>query len=56
MTTEIYYLSGTGNSLHVAKELQKRIADTELIPISSLKNNDGIKTKGNKNIVRRIMK
>lgn len=46
MTTEIYYLSGTGNSLHVAKELQKRIADTELIPISSLKNKDGVKTKG----------
>ena len=46
MTTEIYYLSGTGNSLHVAKELQKRIDDTELISLSSLKNNDRIKTKG----------
>ncbi|HYE68302.1 MAG TPA: EFR1 family ferrodoxin, partial [Anaerovoracaceae bacterium] len=46
MTTEIYYLSGTGNSLHVAKELQKRITDTELISITSLKNKNRIKTKG----------
>lgn len=33
MSTEIYYFSGTGNSLHVAKELQKRIQDTKLRPI-----------------------
>jgi len=36
MNTEIYYFSGTGNSLHVAKELQKRIPETNLIPIVSL--------------------
>lgn len=30
---EIYYFSGTGNSLHVAREIQKRIPDTVLIPI-----------------------
>jgi len=30
---EIYYFSGTGNSLHVAKELQKRIPEIKLIPI-----------------------
>jgi len=30
---EIYYFSGTGNSLHVARELQKRIPDTKLIPL-----------------------
>jgi len=46
MTTEIYYLSGTGNSLHVAKELQRRIPDSEMIPLVGLKNQDGIKTKG----------
>lgn len=45
MTTEIYYLSGTGNSLHVAKELQKRIPDTELIPLPGIKNKEGIKTE-----------
>ena len=44
MSTEIYYFSGTGNSLHVAKELQKRIPETDLIPIVSLLNTDVIKT------------
>jgi formate hydrogenlyase subunit 6/NADH:ubiquinone oxidoreductase subunit I len=43
---EIYYFSGTGNSLHVAKELQKRIPDTNLIPIVSLLNKDIIETDG----------
>jgi ferredoxin len=46
MPTEIYYLSGTGNSLHVAKELQKRIPDTDLIPLAGMKNIDGLKTNG----------
>lgn len=43
---EIYYFSGTGNSLHVAKELQKRISGASLIPIASLLNKDFVKTKG----------
>lgn len=46
MSTEIYYLSGTGNSLYVAKELQKRIQDTKLIPIARLKNEKAIETSG----------
>jgi ferredoxin len=46
MRTEIYYFSGTGNSLHVAKELQKRIPETKLIPIVSLLNKDVIETNG----------
>jgi ferredoxin len=33
VSTEIYYFSGTGNSLRVAQELQKRLTETELIPI-----------------------
>src|SRR5271157_3196304 len=41
----IYYFSGSGNSLHVAKELQKRIPGSDLKPIVSLLNNDTIKTK-----------
>ena len=45
MSTEIYYFSGTGNSLYVAKELQKRILETKLIPIVSLLNLDTIETK-----------
>ena len=44
MSTEIYYFSGTGNSLHVARELQKRIPETKLIPIVSLLNKENIKT------------
>ncbi|MDD4097060.1 MAG: hypothetical protein PHP22_12560 [Oscillospiraceae bacterium] len=31
MTTTLYYFSGTGNSLHLAKELQKRLPDTLLV-------------------------
>jgi hypothetical protein len=31
VSTGIYYFSGTGNSLHVAQELQKRLPETTLI-------------------------
>lgn len=44
--TEIYYFSGTGNSLHVARELQRRIPETNLIPIISLLDKDVIETNG----------
>ena len=44
MNTEIYYFSGTGNSLHAARELRKRIPETELIPIVSLLDRNIIKT------------
>jgi ferredoxin len=33
VSTQIYYFSGTGNSLHVARELQKRLGGAELVPI-----------------------
>ncbi len=33
MSTQIYYFSGTGNSLYVARELQRRIPDTVLVPM-----------------------
>jgi ferredoxin len=45
MEIDIYYFSGTGNSLHVAKELQRRIPEIKLIPIVSLLDNDIIETK-----------
>ena len=45
---EIYYFSGTGNSLHVARELQRRMPETKLIPMISLLDEDVIKTKGEK--------
>jgi len=45
MNTEIYYFSGTGNSLYVARELQKKIPNSSLIPIIRLLNkNTNIKT------------
>jgi len=46
MSTEIYYFSGTGNSLFVAKELQKRIPDAAVIPIVSLLDQEVIQTHG----------
>jgi len=33
MTTEIYYFSGTGNTLHVAKQLAVHLQDAVLVPI-----------------------
>ena len=44
MDIEIYYFSGTGNSLHAAKEIRKRIPETKLIPIVNLLNRNVIKT------------
>lgn len=41
---EIYYFSGTGNSLNIAKELQKRVPEATLIPIVSLLNKGSIET------------
>lgn len=43
MSIELYYFSGTGNSLHVAKELKKNISDIKLIPILSLMDAASIK-------------
>jgi flavodoxin len=44
MNTEIYYVSGTGNSLHVARELRKRTPEAKLTPIVRLLHQDIIKT------------
>ncbi len=44
MDIEIYYFSGTGNSLHIAEEIGKRIPGTKLIPIVSLLNRNIIET------------
>jgi ferredoxin len=46
MRTIIYYFSGTGNSLYVARELQKRIPETDLIPMVRLLHNDVIVPNG----------
>jgi ferredoxin len=44
MSTAIYYFSGTGNSLHVARELKRRMPEAELIPIIRLLHNEIDKT------------
>lgn len=36
MVTRIYYFTGTGNSLEVARELQSQLKDAELVPIAGL--------------------
>ncbi len=43
--TDIYYFSGTGNSLYVARELQKRLPGAELIPMVSLLDQEVIETR-----------
>ncbi len=44
MSANIYYFSGTGNSLVVARDISKKI-NGDLIPISSLVEKDDIKIK-----------
>ena len=41
---QIYYLSGTGNSLHAAKELHKRLPGSDLSPIAGAAKNETPKT------------
>lgn len=41
---EIYYFSGTGNSLHIARELKKRLPGIKLTPMVNLLQKDIIKT------------
>ncbi len=48
MNTQIYYFSGTGNSLFVARELQKRLPSAELVPIASLMDKTGVQTSGHR--------
>jgi len=44
MKTDVYYFSGTGNSLWVAQKISKKIENSELIPIPKVVNKkEGIK-------------
>ncbi|MFX0024617.1 MAG: EFR1 family ferrodoxin [Candidatus Hermodarchaeota archaeon] len=45
MKTTIYYFSGTGNSLKIAKEITERLEDTELIPIAKIWEEKNIESK-----------
>ncbi|MFX1277772.1 MAG: EFR1 family ferrodoxin [Promethearchaeota archaeon] len=40
--TTLYYFSGTGNSLHIAKALKEKLSNCELLPIAGLINQDSI--------------
>jgi ferredoxin/flavodoxin len=46
MKTIIYYFSGTGNSLHAAREIAERMPGTVLVPIVSLLKKDRIDISG----------
>jgi NAD-dependent dihydropyrimidine dehydrogenase PreA subunit len=45
----IYYYSGTGNSLHVTRELKQRLPGTEIVPILSVLK-EGITVQGAKQV------
>jgi ferredoxin len=45
LTTAVYYFSGTGNSSHVARGLQRRLPGSELVPIIRLLRQDAIRTQ-----------
>lgn len=42
---DLFYYSGTGNTLHVAREIQKRVSNTKLIPTVSLLDKDKFECK-----------
>ncbi|MFX1393344.1 MAG: EFR1 family ferrodoxin [Promethearchaeota archaeon] len=46
--TTLYYFTGTGNSLHIAKCLKKKLNECELIPIASLINQNSISATSEK--------
>ena len=45
MKTTIYYFSGTGNSLKIAKDLCEKLEDSELIPIAKIWQMENIESK-----------
>jgi len=46
--TNIYYFSGTGNSLHMAKCLKEKLDESELIPLAGLVKQNSIKATSEK--------
>jgi len=53
MMTTIYYVSGPGNSLHVARELQTRIPVSHLVPIIPCLHQDRVENQSD-NVVTRF--
>lgn len=48
MATTIYYFTGTGNSLSIAKLLSEKIEDCELVPIAKIWEEDNLKSTNEK--------
>jgi ferredoxin len=46
MSVQIYYFSGTGNSLHAAEKLKGRLPEATLVPMVSVLKDDKIETSG----------
>jgi hypothetical protein len=44
MSIDLYYFSGSGNTLFVAKQLNERLPDSRLIPIVGLLSNTNVET------------
>jgi ferredoxin len=44
MKTVIYYFSGTGNSLSIAKKIAATLGECEIVPIASIRNTPGVIT------------
>jgi flavodoxin len=46
MKTTLYYFTGTGNSLKVARDLAAKLGDTEIVPITKVVDNEVIEAGG----------
>lgn len=46
MSTTLYHFSGSGNSLHAARELQQRLPDADLVTMVRLLGTDAIRPRG----------
>ncbi|MCP4178964.1 MAG: hypothetical protein GY756_14480, partial [bacterium] len=47
MKEELYYFSGTGNSLAIAKKIQDKLTDSKLLSIANIKKNEKIDIQTN---------
>ena len=53
MKTDLFYYTGTGNSLWAARMLAKEMNDAEIIPISSA---SGVPITSNAEAIRKILR
>jgi flavodoxin len=55
MNVELYYFSATGNSLHVARELNKRLRGSKMIPVISKPDSEAPRSTGRKDCGRSMV-